>query len=151
MAVTGVTDAILAMSRGGLGLVVVLDDDGRTLGIFTDGDLRRTFDGRVNVHQTQMRTDFELVARGLVHVRRTEHRENALVGGQRNGSAYHRAGALHRLHDLLGALVDEVVIVRPQLDPDLLGHRSLRVRLKLYHAPWPIRLRSRCWVQVHSG
>lgn len=41
---TRVTDAILAMSRAGLGLVVVLDDEGRTLGIFTDGDLRRAFE-----------------------------------------------------------------------------------------------------------
>ena len=46
---TGVTDAILAMSRGGLGLVAVLDDQERTLGIFTDGDLRRAFEKRVDL------------------------------------------------------------------------------------------------------
>ncbi|MGB4913020.1 MAG: KpsF/GutQ family sugar-phosphate isomerase [Candidatus Dechloromonas phosphoritropha] len=46
---TGVTDAILAMSRGGLGLVAILDDQKRTLGIFTDGDLRRAFEKRVDL------------------------------------------------------------------------------------------------------
>ena len=45
----GVTDAILAMSRGGLGLVVVVDDDRCTLGIFTDGDLRRAFEQRIDL------------------------------------------------------------------------------------------------------
>jgi len=44
--------AILAMSRGGLGLVVVLDDEGRTLGIFTDGDLRRTLERKLDFNTT---------------------------------------------------------------------------------------------------
>ncbi len=51
---TGVTDAILAMSRGGLGLVVVLDDEGRTLGIFTDGDLRRAFEKRIDLRSARI-------------------------------------------------------------------------------------------------
>ena len=51
---TGVTDAILAMSRGGLGLVAVLDDDGRTLGIFTDGDLRRAFEKRIDLRSARI-------------------------------------------------------------------------------------------------
>jgi len=40
----GVSEAILAMSHGGLGLVAIVDDGKRTLGIFTDGDLRRHID-----------------------------------------------------------------------------------------------------------
>lgn len=46
---TAVADAILAMSRGGLGLVAILDDLRRTLGIFTDGDLRRAFEKRIDL------------------------------------------------------------------------------------------------------
>ena len=37
------TEAILAMSRGGLGMTVVTDRENHILGIFTDGDLRRAF------------------------------------------------------------------------------------------------------------
>jgi arabinose-5-phosphate isomerase len=37
-------EALLAMTRGGMGMVVVLDDAQRLLGIFTDGDLRRAME-----------------------------------------------------------------------------------------------------------
>jgi arabinose-5-phosphate isomerase len=37
------TEAILAMTAGGLGMVAVTNADQRILGIFTDGDLRRAF------------------------------------------------------------------------------------------------------------
>ncbi len=50
----GVTDAILAMSRGGLGLVAIVDDAGRVLGIFTDGDLRRAFEKRVDLQSASI-------------------------------------------------------------------------------------------------
>ncbi len=46
---TAITDAIIAMSRGGLGLVVIGDDTGKVLGIFTDGDLRRAFEKRLDL------------------------------------------------------------------------------------------------------
>jgi len=36
--------ALLAMTRGGLGMTAVEDADGRIVGIFTDGDLRRTLE-----------------------------------------------------------------------------------------------------------
>lgn len=38
---TSVMDAMLELSRTGLGLVAVCDDNGRVDGVFTDGDLRR--------------------------------------------------------------------------------------------------------------
>ena len=37
-------DAILAMTRGGMGMTAVTGADGRVTGIFTDGDLRRALD-----------------------------------------------------------------------------------------------------------
>ena len=42
------TDAILKMSQGGLGMVIVADAQNRPLGIFTDGDLRRAFEKNVD-------------------------------------------------------------------------------------------------------
>ena len=37
-------DAIVEMSRKGMGMTVIVDDNGRVAGIFTDGDLRRCLD-----------------------------------------------------------------------------------------------------------
>lgn len=45
-------DALLEMSRKGLGMTVVLEADGRLAGIFTDGDLRRSLDRNIDVHTT---------------------------------------------------------------------------------------------------
>ena len=48
---TAITDAIIAMSRGGLGLVAITDPAHTVLGIFTDGDLRRAFEKRIDLQQ----------------------------------------------------------------------------------------------------
>ena len=45
---------LLEMSRKGLGFTAVVDDAGRVLGIFTDGDLRRVIDKRVDLHAVTM-------------------------------------------------------------------------------------------------
>ena len=45
---------LLEMSRKGLGMTVVIDDAERILGVFTDGDLRRTLDRQIDVHATVM-------------------------------------------------------------------------------------------------
>ena len=42
------------MSRGGLGLVVITTVDGKIEGIFTDGDLRRAFEKRLDLQQGQI-------------------------------------------------------------------------------------------------
>jgi arabinose-5-phosphate isomerase len=52
---TTLRDGLLEMSRKGLGMTVVVDESDRMIGIFTDGDLRRTLDKRVDVHVARMR------------------------------------------------------------------------------------------------
>lgn len=42
----GLREAIMEMTRKRLGMTAVVDDRGRAVGIFTDGDLRRTFEQR---------------------------------------------------------------------------------------------------------
>ena len=49
---TSLRDALLEMTQKGLGMTVVIEDDGRLAGIFTDGDLRRTLDRNIDVRQT---------------------------------------------------------------------------------------------------
>jgi arabinose-5-phosphate isomerase len=47
-------DGLLEMSRKGLGMTVIVGPGDRVLGVFTDGDLRRTFDKQLDVHSTPM-------------------------------------------------------------------------------------------------
>jgi arabinose-5-phosphate isomerase len=51
---TSLRDGLLEMSRKGLGMTVVVDEADRILGVFTDGDLRRSLDRQVDVHATKM-------------------------------------------------------------------------------------------------
>jgi arabinose-5-phosphate isomerase len=47
-------DGLLEMSRKGLGMTVIVSPENSVLGVFTDGDLRRTFDKQLDVHTTPM-------------------------------------------------------------------------------------------------
>jgi len=49
---TTLSGALLEISRKGLGMTTVVDDQGSLTGIFTDGDLRRTLDRSVDIHNT---------------------------------------------------------------------------------------------------
>jgi len=44
------SEALVEMTKKGLGMTAVVDADGRIAGIFTDGDLRRTLDRKIDVH-----------------------------------------------------------------------------------------------------
>ncbi|MCH8504415.1 MAG: KpsF/GutQ family sugar-phosphate isomerase [Ectothiorhodospiraceae bacterium] len=47
-------DALVEMSRKGLGMTVVMDGGDRLLGIFTDGDLRRSLDRGIDLQNTRV-------------------------------------------------------------------------------------------------
>lgn len=51
---TALPEGLLEMSRKRLGLTAVVDGDGRVVGIFTDGDLRRALDRKVDIHKSTM-------------------------------------------------------------------------------------------------
>ncbi|MNN00992.1 Arabinose 5-phosphate isomerase KdsD [compost metagenome] len=51
---TSLSSALLEMTRKGLGMTIVLNDDGTLAGIFTDGDLRRTLDKGLDVRQVSI-------------------------------------------------------------------------------------------------
>ena len=46
---------LMEMSRKGLGMTAVTSSDGKLLGVFTDGDLRRTLDLQLDLHGATMR------------------------------------------------------------------------------------------------
>ena len=102
-----VSDGLLEMSRKGLGITAVADDGGTLLGVFTDGDLRRALDRRVDVHATAMREVMtangrtigprELAAEAVLLMER--HRITALIVVDAEQRV---VGALN-VHDLLRA------------------------------------------------
>ena len=51
-ATTTLSKALLEISDKGLGMTTVVDEAENLLGIFTDGDLRRTLDMRVDINET---------------------------------------------------------------------------------------------------
>ncbi|ALP51703.1 D-arabinose 5-phosphate isomerase [Candidatus Tenderia electrophaga] len=100
-------DALMEMSRKGLGMTAVIDKQGRLAGIFTDGDLRRAVDQGVDIYHARVG---ELMTRNGRSVGPDElaaealrlmetHKINALlVVDERQ----HLVGALN-MHDLLRA------------------------------------------------
>ncbi len=70
-------EALIEVSSKGLGLTTVLDDNGRLLGVFTDGDLRRALDNEMDIHNTAIETvmsahpvtiDKEILAAEALHI-----------------------------------------------------------------------------------
>jgi arabinose-5-phosphate isomerase len=51
---TKLSDALVEMTSKGLGMTTITDSDHKLLGIFTDGDLRRTLDSNINIHATKI-------------------------------------------------------------------------------------------------
>jgi arabinose-5-phosphate isomerase len=106
---TPLSAGLLEMSRKGLGMTTVVDESGRVLGIFTDGDLRRTLDRQLDVHTTKMSAvmtancrvaQARMLAAEAVHLMET-HRITSLPVVD---DAHRLIGALN-VHDLLRARV----------------------------------------------
>jgi len=51
---TSISEALLEMSSKGMGMTAIVDNDDRVLGIYTDGDLRRTLDKKIDLQNTQI-------------------------------------------------------------------------------------------------
>ncbi|WP_299490130.1 KpsF/GutQ family sugar-phosphate isomerase [uncultured Shewanella sp.] len=47
-----ISEALYEISKKGLGMTAIVDDNHNLVGIFTDGDLRRVIDAEVNLHTT---------------------------------------------------------------------------------------------------
>jgi arabinose-5-phosphate isomerase len=104
---TPLSDALLEMTRTGLGLTAVLDAQQHVVGVFSDGDLRRALDKRIDLHKTTMR---EVMTPGGRRIAAQElaaaaaalmqaHRVTALLV---TDAEQHLIGALN-VHDLMRA------------------------------------------------
>ncbi len=102
----GVTlrDALLEMTDKGLGMTAIVDSDRRILGIFTDGDLRRTLDAGADIrgtlisdvmHADCITTSEDVLAAEALHMLEENKITSLLVAGDGNVLI----GALN-IHDL---------------------------------------------------
>ncbi len=48
------SEALLEMTRKNMGMTAIVDKDNKVLGIYTDGDLRRTLDKNINIHKARI-------------------------------------------------------------------------------------------------
>jgi arabinose-5-phosphate isomerase len=86
------TEALMEMTRKGLGMTAIVDDDGRLLGVFTDGDLRRAVDDDIDLRTTP--------------VTRLMTAQPKTIGGDRLAIEAARLMETHKIHALL--VVDEM-------------------------------------------
>lgn len=104
---TLLSGALLEISRKGLGMTTVVDDNDAIVGVFTDGDLRRTLDRNLDVHVTPIRDVMTVKGRSICEDQLAaealklmdEVKINALPVLNREGQL---VGAIN-MHDLLRA------------------------------------------------
>ncbi|MCZ6828975.1 MAG: KpsF/GutQ family sugar-phosphate isomerase [Gammaproteobacteria bacterium] len=104
---TTLDDALLEISRKGLGMTSVGYEHGEVLGVFTDGDLRRALDEEIDIHNTPINQIMthdcitiaaEILAAEALQIM-DEHKISSLVVVN---ASHQPVGAIH-LHDLLQA------------------------------------------------
>ncbi|MDQ7076026.1 MAG: KpsF/GutQ family sugar-phosphate isomerase [Gammaproteobacteria bacterium] len=101
------SEALMEMTQKGLGMTAIVDAQGTMLGIYTDGDLRRTLDAEINLHQTTiaevMNSKCKTIAADMLAAealqRMDQYKINALLV---TDEQQRLVGALN-MHDLLRA------------------------------------------------
>lgn len=103
---TLIRDALLEISQKGLGMTAITDSDETLLGIFTDGDLRRILDKRVDIHTTTidqvMTTSPTTASPDLLAVEGVNLMQEKRISGLMLLDEGRLVGALN-MHDLLKA------------------------------------------------
>jgi len=104
---TSLSDTLVEISHKGLGMSAVVDDAGLLVGVFTDGDLRRTLDMQLDLKQTPIAqvmtrnaqtTTADSLAAAALHLM-----EERKINGLIVTDAQHRPIGALNMHDLLRA------------------------------------------------
>lgn len=102
-------EALLEMSRKGLGMTAVVDAQNKPVGIFTDGDLRRTFESGVDVKTTNvwdvMNDKPAYIQPDQLAVEAVELMEQKKISALLVVDAHHTLVGALNMHDLLIAKV----------------------------------------------
>jgi arabinose-5-phosphate isomerase len=100
-------DALLEMSRKGLGTTVVVDADDQVLGVFTDGDLRRALDRQVDVHSARvvevMTGHCKTIAPGTLAAEALRMMQQYKINALPVVNSAGQLGGVLNMHDLLRA------------------------------------------------
>jgi arabinose-5-phosphate isomerase len=100
-------EALLEMTRKGLGMTAVIDSDHRLVGIFTDGDLRRLLDRDVDVRSARidevMKRGPRTISLDALAVEAVRVMEEAKVNGLLAVDGEGRLRGALNMHDLLKA------------------------------------------------
>ncbi|HHC72373.1 MAG TPA: KpsF/GutQ family sugar-phosphate isomerase [Thiotrichales bacterium] len=100
-------EALLEISRKGLGMTTIADDQGRVIGIFTDGDLRRTLDRGVDIRTTPiarvMTRDFKAARKEWLAAEALSLMETHKINALPVVDDDHRVIGVFNMHDLLRA------------------------------------------------
>jgi len=106
---TPLAEALMEMSRKGLGMTAVVDGDGRAVGIYTDGDLRRTLDRGIDIRDTivdaVMTRDCKTVGAELLAAETLQFMEENKINGLLIEDGERRLIGALNMHDLLQARV----------------------------------------------
>jgi len=102
-----VRDALMEMSAKGLGMTAVVDPDGRAVGVFTDGDLRRCLDRGIDVRDANVTDVMTVGGKSIAPDRLAVEALNLMEEGKINALLVvdnddRLRGALN-MHDLLRA------------------------------------------------
>jgi len=104
---TLLSDGLLEISKKGLGLTAIINKEGKLEGLFTDGDLRRTFDAKLDLLSTTiddvMTTQCKTITDNILAAEALSIMEqNKITGLLVTNTNQEVIGALH-MHDLLRA------------------------------------------------
>ncbi len=101
-----IKDALLEVSRKGLGMTAIIDNSQMLTGIFTDGDLRRLLDNRVDIHNTSigdvMTRNPSTISPNILAAEGLKVMEDKKINGLLVTEDNRLVGALN-MHDLLKA------------------------------------------------
>jgi len=104
---TVISDALLEMTRSRLGMTTVLTAEGELAGIYTDGDLRRTIEAQVNIHETAisevMTKDCTTIRQGVLAFEALKVMEDNKINGLIITDEQHKAVGAINMYDLLKA------------------------------------------------
>ena len=104
---TPLTATLMEMTRKGLGMTVVVDNQGKLAGVFTDGDLRRIIDHKVDLHtalvKDVMTTDCKVVHPGMLAAEALQIMESTKINALPVVNKEHKLVGALNMHDLLRA------------------------------------------------
>jgi arabinose-5-phosphate isomerase len=102
-----IKDALVEMSLKGLGMTAIVNDSNALIGLFTDGDLRRILDLKIDIHQDNISTvmtkspttaDADMLAAQALNIMEDKKINGLIIVDDNN----HPVGAMN-MHDLLSS------------------------------------------------